>query len=627
MKQLTLRLRFLLLIASMMYSSGISQTVIKENVTISPSSSAKINNSKNGRFKSIQSWETGIQLRCGGLLNYVVYPYLGYGILHDTSTFYVNGQAGLVNHQGQGPSGSLGSFDAGTNLQFTFDDRYYRYDILTPSGYDSGEVVWTNQQLIVGSFPPHIGADYISADLYWPTSYYIPAVGGPQLVYDTVYAGSIVLQPDSSTCLDERPTTGPPRQNLPLVLNTSSHLIAWADPNTLPTYRNLTYRDTLYYNTRLDSMRLDPAFLGYFAFWDLGDARAGDSLEFSLFSGQPYVQGQKFYASSYQNYGDYYDIDYTNWLDNFDQAYRPASIQLADARYTISFDKQSAMPGDTVKMFVNAIGSPEDPGADIDVNILVGRQSAALGDTTGNLYGPDVDSEPAWWYADPLVYSQVDSSLKVIISPTAQPGSRIIVQLINLDDYVSSGRGIITIGGATAVAHFCSPVISEGDTTDIVVKSNSLNCIESDFPSTQLFNVYFRNPSDTIYGKLLNQCTGELLDSLGCVPQGFKFVAASDTGTPDGHPIFLDVQPIANSDYCPACQGPGSNTSLALRAPETDKLLTRSHLKGKTILASSNQKRMIPPRQPKVLDNPSCATIPGAITSLSIMLGETKYFE
>lgn len=177
---------------------------------------------------------------------------------------------------------------------------------------------------------------------------------------------------------------------------------------------------------------------------DLGDAKVGDSLQFSIISGIEPAKGERMYPRV-EDWGGAWHVGYENWLDTCFEDYNDMVFTTEGPCYSISFDPPVASPGDTVRLTIRQVGGTVDPDSDMDVNIIEGRGFAALGDTTGELFGSDLhryNQSEQWWEWKSL--SEISNGMLLIIGSTPPPTGRIVVQVVNAL-YVESGRGELRI--------------------------------------------------------------------------------------------------------------------------------------------------------------------------------------
>ncbi|MBI3787580.1 MAG: hypothetical protein HY276_04905 [Ignavibacteriales bacterium] len=285
-----------------------------------------------------------------------------------------------------------------------------------------------------------IGAYQRTAPFYYESYYFA--------FYLTVNIG------DSSSCLDLRPATGPPRFPQPIVASADTHLTAFF-------FRDIhqPVRDSLWFTTQHDSIR-DSLFLDSTLAWrstifDLGNVKAGDSINFFLKSVIKGTKGETMYPRvTFQPYDppnsspfDDWEISFENWIDSHFGDYKGYLFR-NPARYKISFEKESASPGDTIRFHVEVLGVPDETTIEsmMDVNIVKGREYTVIQDTLGRVFGQDRDEIiPDQGIVYPP-FSQINNQLAIVVADSAPPGEKIIVQVVSEWDWIYGGRAELNVG-------------------------------------------------------------------------------------------------------------------------------------------------------------------------------------
>jgi len=208
-----------------------------------------------------------------------------------------------------------------------------------------------------------------------------------------------------------RPATGPPRQPTTMTAPFDGNFVGYFYPyddhveNRVYGYRG---SDSLLIPNEL----LYPDLFGQINF---GPVRFGDTLSLSLISGAPGTAGERMHPELW-DYGsgfwmaffeDWYDMDFSD-LFAFGYIVEPA--------YAITFDRPVAAPGDTVRMFVEQLFG--DYAADVDFNILAGRDFAVLQDTLGNTFGKDIYQRS---------FAQSRQELRLVIGKTTVSGDTVVL--------------------------------------------------------------------------------------------------------------------------------------------------------------------------------------------------------
>ncbi|MDI6765499.1 MAG: hypothetical protein QME52_01535 [Bacteroidota bacterium] len=488
---------------------------------------------------------------------------------------------------------NIGYFTGGQSLVFAVE-----YRLVDENGYISTHGPYYQE----APEPSIIGCQ---TNTYIFFDYHITPVLDTATVWQTM---EIFIDMDSNSCVDMRPSTGPPREPQPFIVPSDTQLLYYPWSLNYP-YHN----DSLWFHSKNDSLYFDKEFYEwYYPPINLGKVKAGDTIIFSLISVGPGTEGERMYPRVEPD-REGWNFYYESWIDDCDDY--GGSLWFSRDRYRVYAAPQRGMPGDTLRLYVEAIGEPEDPNAEVDVNIIEGRNYATLIDTSGTVYGNDIFYRP---------YSRITNELQLVIGQNLPPSGRIIVQVLSEEDWFSSGRVVLEIGSCPNVS-FCPPAIATGDTSDIIVKKQRFNGDIVPYPDDQEFDVHFFNIADTVYGKLLDPCDQTLKDSLLCTLKGFKYVASLDTAPPENYLIKFLVEPVGSWDVCEPCQPAGLTKSSFSEELSTPIGTMRSGSKNIQLASASVSKQGSHAR--RTSDYPSCSNNGLTIREYEIILGETKYFK
>ena len=424
---------FLLFLVSPSVSA---QVIIRERITISPEAGRQPSQQLSGQTDPClippSSGYGAFFLTMGGHITLrPAFP----GTMELGGTVVLTGPRGVIyegtaGSQFYGKTFSVGTFEPGASVWFTIQFRRSDGKVLTGVNPEASSAYGT-----LGS----------------------KATGGSYIFqgFDKVYVGSrfgyslfVTLASDLSTARDLRPASGPPREPCPIIAPFSGNIIARFNSNSYA-------GNQIQFESKNDTFRVVQQLFGHAI--NFGNIEAGDSILLPLISGSPELFGEKTYpryevwtmtsalARWYLEYEDWIDSDF---LDFFTYAW------IAPAKYSVTFDKESASPGDTVRIFIESIGFSENPSQPMTINIIEGRGMAVLQDTLGNMLGVDI------WERE---YGKVTKELRLVISAPSPPPvltvaaggagvqnttdpSRIIVQVFDAWDERKSGRGVVGMG-------------------------------------------------------------------------------------------------------------------------------------------------------------------------------------
>lgn len=350
---------------------------------------------------------------------------------------------------------------------------------------------------------------------------------------DGFYSFRLGYTPDLSMVVDWRREAGPPREMQPLIVPRDGQLLVRYLPESN------TERDALWVHWQGDSLLVDRNLpWGIYPKVNVGMFSAGDTVRFSLISGVERTAGERMYPRvTFDPFGDilYWRLEFEDWIDaDFRDVF--GQVLLEPPRYKISFEKETASPGDTVRLFIESIGEATDPYEEMDTNIIEGSSVAILQDTLGNTFGKDMFYRP---------FSNVQNGLRLLIRSDAPIQQRIILQVFRSWSMRYSGRAEFKIEKKAAeLDHFAVTVspdtIEHNATATITVQAKDRNNNDIELASGTKVNVALR--ADEKYGTLTYAGrTGKTIDDipyedakLGKV----KFVADGE------NPIGLEPQKV-----------------------------------------------------------------------------------
>ncbi len=395
----------MLLAAAFLGGTLHAQVTIREKVDVGvggDTSSGNVIGTKVPPRSSLDLGQPTIFLQCGGPLTLQMNVGFYQILLLPSMEVLVQNPAAGVNY-------NIGTFAAGSSIQFGYTMSEWNPDVYP---------LTTNQDMVGGY-----------------------QTGAPFFYGTYFFAFSLNLDiGDSSSCLDIRPQTGPPRQPAPIVAETDTHLTAFFFR------RSTAYpRDSLWFYTtsggKKDSLYLDSTAAWRSTIFDLGNVRAGDSINFGLKSSVEATRGEFVYPKLTWHPAtppdpspdDRWNINFERWIDTDFSEYKGFLLR-NPPRYVITFDKDAASPGDTISFHVGVNGVPDESSieAEMDVNIIQGRENAFLMDTAGVVYGQDL---PSYWS-----YSRIKDGLEIVVSDSLPPATKIIVQVVSEWDWMYSGR-------------------------------------------------------------------------------------------------------------------------------------------------------------------------------------------
>lgn len=418
-------------------SPGVSaQVIIRERVTISPEAGRQPSQQLSGQVDPClippSSGYGAFYLTMGGHITLrPAFP----GTMELGGTVVLTGPHGVIY---EGPGGSqfygktfsAGIFEPGASVWFTIQFRRSDGKVLTGVNPEASSAYGT-----LGS----------------------KATGGSYRFqgFDNVYVGSrfgyslfVTLASDLSTARDLRPASGPPREPCPIIAPFSGNVIARFNSNSYA-------GNQIQFESKTDTFRVIQQLFGHAI--NFGNVEAGDSILLPVISGSPDLLGEKTYpryqlTSSSPSLARWY-LEYEDWIDSdFLDFFTYAWI--APTKYSVTFDKENASPGDTVRIFIESLGFAENPSQPMTINIIEGRGTAVLQDTLGNTLGVDI------WERE---YGKVTKELRLVIFAPSPPPvltvaaggagvqnttdpSRIIVQVFDAWDERKSGRGVVGMG-------------------------------------------------------------------------------------------------------------------------------------------------------------------------------------
>jgi hypothetical protein len=421
-------LRRLLWVNLLALSSLVSQTIIRDSIKLVPRpANPAVSASIRGTAPHLASDDQTdlILVRVGGLVQvWSLFP-VNPGSIGDSMEVLLNGERIFFGNMCDAHyyNRLLYSANVAAATVLRFECKYYVYDARSQTMVLKGPFPQITSSA-VGAKNTVVGVVFQVDSLHWNID------GGKVTILNVDYS-----QPDSSSVADFRPPSGPPLRPTPIIAPTDGQLVGYL-------FYDCAATDSVWYRSNGDSLMVDPEILYGFDFPEVvfGTVHAGDTLRFSLVSGARGTIGQTMYPDV-DYFPDFveYDFEFEDWYDD-DLGDIFAYTYIVPAQYRIWFDRDVAAPGDTVRMFIKPLGTPEDPNVGMDVNILEGRRVAVLQDTLGNVYGKDVFGEPN---------GGLLRSLRIVIDSSAGKRpfeKRIIVQALgDWGDALYSGRGELRI--------------------------------------------------------------------------------------------------------------------------------------------------------------------------------------
>jgi hypothetical protein len=349
---------------------------------------------------------------------------------------------------------------------------------------------------------------------------------------------------DSSSCLDLRPDTGPPREPQLHYTQSDTHLVY----SSIPDWHDHPM-DSIWFYSEIDSNRdslyLDSTIAWMSGIFDLGTINNGSLFNFYLKSMVQSTFGEVMYPKIfYDDFFEEWDVSFENWIDNHFYDYS-GNLYMATPRYKICFDHTSFAPGDTVRFTIDVLGTIDESwtDAEMDVNILQGRKYATIIDTLGNVYGQDISKIDPEYGRVFKPFSQINDELAIVISDATPAGTKLSIQAVSwLDDW-NTGRAELEVYSCIKIT-LDPPSITPGDTAQIIVPKIMSDGSTVDFPPDQLFDVSIMQGSD--YGTLLSADGTNIADALTGVPQGFKFVAENAIDV-DSAVVLINVMKSSNT--------------------------------------------------------------------------------
>jgi hypothetical protein len=344
-------------------------------------------------------------------------------------------------------------------------------------------------------------------------NYHVPANDwlGRDSIINTLF---IWIDPDSTGAFDLRSSEGPPRFSVPYVVPKYGQLIVKFDgyfPET---------SDTICFHSNRDSFRIDPSLLNAYYNFDVpinfGYHAAGDTAIFSLRSGVPSAPPGPYYPKiRILNPGYAYlaIMGFENWIDADFTDYQ-APLLIKDQAYSVSFEKESAHPGDTVRFFIKSIGAPTSVG--LDISILEGRTDAFFQDTLGNKLGTDIRRRSL---------AKSEKELCLVISPKIDI-QRIVVQVFDRWHDGYSGKAELKIEPEIECV-IVEPEFNEltlGETVSLHLKRVGTNGTLEEYPPGQLFDIQILGQGEDIG---LLQAGGKSDIRLKSVSQPIQYIAPS----------------------------------------------------------------------------------------------------